>query len=116
MALVITNKCVNCGICETECPNHAIYPPAEEWKFSTGTTLEGNVTLSSGEVVSANQLNRPYSLDHFYIVSEKCTECVGFHKEQKCASVCPENCCVLDQNWRESNEVLLKKAKNMHPL
>jgi len=26
MALMITDECINCDVCEPECPNHAIYP------------------------------------------------------------------------------------------
>ncbi|CAL1329457.1 YfhL family 4Fe-4S dicluster ferredoxin [Candidatus Providencia siddallii] len=25
MSLIITKRCVNCGVCELECPNNAIY-------------------------------------------------------------------------------------------
>ena len=26
MALMITDECINCDVCEPECPNEAIYP------------------------------------------------------------------------------------------
>jgi ferredoxin len=26
MALLINTDCINCGVCETECPNQAIHP------------------------------------------------------------------------------------------
>ena len=26
MALMITDECINCDVCEPECPNQAIYP------------------------------------------------------------------------------------------
>lgn len=29
MALMITDECINCGACEPECPNEAIYQGAE---------------------------------------------------------------------------------------
>ncbi len=29
MALMITEECINCGACEPECPNEAIYQGAE---------------------------------------------------------------------------------------
>jgi len=29
MALLITDECINCGVCETECPNAAIEPGEE---------------------------------------------------------------------------------------
>ncbi|MCF7980732.1 MAG: YfhL family 4Fe-4S dicluster ferredoxin [Pseudomonadales bacterium] len=29
MALMITAECINCDVCEPECPNNAIYPGEE---------------------------------------------------------------------------------------
>lgn len=28
MAIIITDECINCGACEPECPNNAIYEEA----------------------------------------------------------------------------------------
>jgi ferredoxin len=33
MALFITNECINCDVCEPECPNQAIYPGAEIYEI-----------------------------------------------------------------------------------
>jgi len=30
MAIIITEECINCGACEPECPNTAIYEAAYE--------------------------------------------------------------------------------------
>ena len=40
MAIIITDECINCGACEPECPNNAIYEPGVEWSFSDGTELK----------------------------------------------------------------------------
>src|SRR6185503_10252796 len=32
MATVITSECINCGACEPECPNTAIYQGGVEWQ------------------------------------------------------------------------------------
>ena len=45
MAIIITDECINCGACEPECPNNAIYEPSDEWKFEEGTDLFGPVLL-----------------------------------------------------------------------
>ena len=50
-----------------------------------------------------------YSKEYFYIVPDKCTECVGFHDEPQCASVCPVDCCVPDEAYVETVEVLMKR-------
>ena len=45
MAIIITDECINCGACEPECPNTAIYEGADDWRYSDGTDLEGDVVL-----------------------------------------------------------------------
>ncbi len=44
-----------------------------------------------------------------------CTECVGFHDYEACAAVCPVDCCVPDPNNVETEEVLIARAKSLHP-
>ena len=53
-------------------------------------------------------------MDVYYIVHDKCTECVGFHDEPQCAAVCPVDCCVDDPDYRESKDALLQKKAFMH--
>jgi|SRR5665647_3257029 len=33
MALIITDECINCDVCEPECPNQAIYMGAEIYQI-----------------------------------------------------------------------------------
>jgi ferredoxin len=67
-----------------------------------------------GTEIEANSPQAPKSMDTYYIVTDKCTECVGFHDEPQCAAVCPVDCCVDDEDFRESKETLLGKKTNMH--
>ncbi len=114
MAIKITDECINCGACEPECPNNAIYEGAVDWKASEGTALEGLVTLPSGLTIDANDPQEPVSDDVYFIVSVKCTECKGFHEEPQCAAVCPVDCCVPDDDHVESEESLLAKKAFLH--
>jgi ferredoxin len=115
MAIIITDECINCGACEPECPNHAIYEGGAEWKYSDGTGLRGIINpLNQTIEVDADGNNIPVSMDVYFIVSDKCTECVGFHDEPQCAAVCPVDCCVDDPEHRESKEHLLAKKEFMH--
>ena len=114
MAIIITDECINCGACEPECPNNAIYEGGDEWRFSDGTSLEGTFTSKSRLTTDANELQDPISDEVYYIVPDKCTECVGFHDEPQCAAVCPVDCCVDDDNWRESEEELFTKKDTLH--
>mgnify|MGYP000291053423 FL=1 len=41
MAIMITDECINCGACEPECPNNAIYEGGATWKYSEGTGFSG---------------------------------------------------------------------------
>ncbi len=114
MAIKITDECINCGACEPECPNNAIYEGGNEWRMADGTSLKGNVTLLSGAALDADAPQGPKAMDTYYIVSDKCTECVGFHDEPQCAAVCPVDCCVDDMDVRESKEHLQSKKEFMH--
>lgn len=96
MATVITSECINCGACEPECPNTAIYQGGVEWEL--------------------NGAKHPaLAQDTFYIVAEKCTECVGFFDQEACAAVCPVECCVPDPQKPEAEDVLLARATTLHP-
>jgi ferredoxin len=114
MAIKITEECINCGACEPECPNNAIYEGAEEWKYSDGTDLLGNVMLVNGREVNASKSQTPVSDEFYFIVTDKCTECKGFHEEPQCAAVCPVDCCVPDEENVETDKELLSKQKLMH--
>jgi len=114
MAIIITDACINCGACETECPNNAIYEPSENWKFSDGNKLEGNLILPNGKKINANTSQEPVEDDFYFIVTDKCTECKGFFNEPQCAAVCPVDCCVPDENQKETEEELLAKQQFLH--
>lgn len=114
MAIIITDECINCGACEPECPNNAIYEGAIDWKASDGTSLSGAVTFDSGLTVDADAPQEPISDDYYFIVPDKCTECKGFHEEPQCAAVCPVDCCVPDENRVESEDVLLSRKAFLH--
>jgi ferredoxin len=114
MAIIITDECINCGACEPECPNNAIYEGGVEWAISDGNTVKGSYALEDGRVVDANSKNSPVSDDLYYIVPDKCTECVGFHEEPQCAAVCPVDCCVPDPDREETEAQLLLKKEHLH--
>ena len=114
MAIIITDECINCGACEPECPNNAIYEGGVEWAMSDGTTLQGAYVLETGKEVDAQAQNNPVADDFYYIVPDKCTECVGFHEEPQCAAVCPVDCCVPDPDREEEEAVLLKRSQVLH--
>lgn len=114
MAIIITDECINCGACEPECPNTAIYEGAAEWRYSDGTSLTGDIVLPSGEATNADQEQEPVSDDLYYIVPSKCTECKGFHDEPQCAAVCPVDCCVPDEDHVEDEETLLARQAYLH--
>lgn len=114
MAIIITDECINCGACEPECPNTAIYEGADDWRYKDGTKIRGKVILADGTEVDADAAQTPISDDIYYIVPGKCTECKGFHEEPQCAAVCPVDCCVPDDNHVESEETLLNRQAFLH--
>ncbi len=114
MAIKITEECINCGACEPECPNNAIYEGGMEWAIADGTSVKGSYELLDGVLVDAATKNKPVSNDLYFIVTDKCTECTGFHEEPQCAAVCPVDCCVPDPDHVESKEFLLERKEKLH--
>ncbi len=114
MAIIITDECINCGACEPECPNTAIYEGAEEWRYSDGTELAGNIVLPNGDKHNADAVNEPVDDEIYFIVADKCTECKGFHEEPQCAAVCPVDCCIPDEDVVETEKELLSKKSFLH--
>ncbi|MCX8481307.1 MAG: 4Fe-4S dicluster domain-containing protein [Sediminibacterium sp.] len=114
MAIKITDECINCGACEPECPNNAIYEGGVEWALTDGTSVKGSYTLMDGNSIDANLRMKPISEDTYYITFNKCTECQGFHDEPQCAAVCPVDCCVPDELYRETVDELLAKKERLH--
>jgi ferredoxin len=114
MAIKITDECINCGACEPECPNNAIYEGGVEWAIADGTSVKGDYVLMDGSHLDASKRNSPVATDVYYIVANKCTECQGFHEEPQCASVCPVDVCVPDEMYRETVEELLEKKDKLH--
>ena len=51
----------------------------------------------------------PYVIDAL-----KCTECVGAEDEPQCKLVCPSDCIFENPDFRESQEELLEKYKQLH--
>ena len=96
MATTITSECINCGACEPECPNTAIYSGGVPWELNGATSPA-------------------IAQDIYYIVPSKCTECVGFHDHEACAAVCPVDCCIPDPANLETEAVLLARARELHP-
>lgn len=40
MALIITDECINCDVCEPECPNNAIFQGVEIYQIDPGKCTE----------------------------------------------------------------------------
>lgn len=114
MAIMITEECINCGACEPECPNNAIYEGGVEWAIEDGTSITDSYTLETGASVDADEKLEPISEDFYYISPDKCTECKGFHEEPQCAAVCPVDCCVPDPEREETEKELLARQARLH--
>jgi len=114
MAIIITDECINCGACEPECPNNAIYEGAEDWSYADGTELSGNVVLPNGNKANADEDQEAIDDEVYFIVADKCTECKGFHDEPQCAAVCPVDCCVPNEDIVETDDELLSKKAFLH--
>lgn len=99
MAYFISDDCIRCHSCIPVCPSTAIYKSGETWAMADGTK---HFDRSRQAALSGNTS---------YIVSSKCTECIGLVDGPKCASVCPVGASSPDPNFAESKEQLIEKIK-----
>lgn len=96
MALKIKeDECIDCAACVEPCSNKAIYAGGEKFELSGAT-------------------HNALSDSHYYIVPDKCTECIGFHDEPQCIPNCPVDCIIKDPDRQETKEQLLEKKKKLH--
>jgi ferredoxin len=51
----------------------------------------------------------------YKIDPNRCTECVGIYESQRCAQICPVDCCVPDPDHVETKGQLLEKWHKLHP-
>ena len=47
MALMITDECINCDVCEPECPNHAISMGEEFYQITLGGRADEHAQLGT---------------------------------------------------------------------
>lgn len=108
MSYIITSECINCGACEPECPNNAIYEGGASWELAGGTYGENDPAPSGATGF--------WSAEFFYVAPDKCTECKGFHDKPQCVEVCPVDCCLPDPNHTEDETALLTKKEYLDSL
>ena len=83
-------RCINCNSCVVSCNNEHDIP----W----GINRRHVITLRDGEAGEKS-------------VSVACMHCT----DAPCAAVCPVDCCVPNPERTESEDVLLARAKEIHP-
>lgn len=85
MSFFIDNEqCIDCRICIPECP-------------------DGGISVNFGK----NNSNS--NLGVYLIDNNKCTECIEYIRESKCASMCPVDAIYLKDS--ESEDILWNKWK-----
>ena len=108
MPVRITNFCNNCGVCEIICPYNAIYKGGSNWR-----KIQNRYFVYCDEGLEYDMF---WSKEHFYVVPDKCTECIGKYPEPICMAACTRNCCIIDGTNRESEEQKKKKKEYLESL
>ena len=75
---------------------------------------KGMFNKMDGTAIDADAAQAPVNLDHYYIVPDKCTECVGFHDEPQCASVCRLTAVWMMKMSENRKMSYLQKKSRMH--
>ena len=90
MAFKITDDCINCGVCEVECPFGAILPGGVNWRKRYDQSFMFN---------DVPAIKDPFYSDTiYYVVPDLCTECRDFSSGPKCSMICPMDCIVRDDS------------------
>jgi ferredoxin len=77
MAIIITDECINCGACEPECPNTAIYEGAMI-EIQRRNKLKGKVILPDGTEIDSDEAQTPISDEVYYILFQENVQNVRF--------------------------------------
>ncbi len=94
MAYKITNDCINCGVCEVECPVGAIIPGGVNWRSKYDPLVM---------FTEAPAMKDPfYSETIYYVVPGMCNECRDFFSEPRCEMICPMGSVVKDDSVAET--------------
>ena len=65
MALLITDECINCDVCEPECPNDAISPGDEIYEIDPNLCTECVGHFETSQCVEVCPVDCiPFDLDH----------------------------------------------------
>ncbi|MDX1641394.1 MAG: 4Fe-4S dicluster domain-containing protein [Balneolaceae bacterium] len=112
---MITDRCINCGYCEKECPNQAIYEPGMTWSLDEGTSLKGRVIFRNGREVDASKEFEALSDSYYFIIPEKCAECKLLYDEPQCIAVCPNpESIIVHPEFVETEADLIKKQTELN--
>jgi ferredoxin len=108
MPLKINSNCLNCGVCEILCPYNAIYPGGVNWR-----KIKSKYFAFCDDKLTYDDFWNP---THYYIVPDKCTECVGIFPVPVCKTACSKNAVEFDSNHWESIEHLYSKKQYLETL
>jgi ferredoxin len=96
LSVKITNDCINCSACETECPTGAVLPRLKD---------PGNRSL----FINNNFLAKSWaSYDHYFINPYTCNDCEGFYTSPRCNKVCPVSCCIAEEEAETHGSQMVK--------
>ena len=108
MPVKITSFCNNCGVCEIVCPYDAIYKGGSNWR-----KIQNRYYVYCDEGLEYDMF---WSKEHFYVVPDRCTECIGKYPEPICMTVCTKNCLLFDESNRESEDHLRAKKEYLESI
>lgn len=108
MPMKITTDCTNCGICEILCPYAAIFPARVNWR-----KIHNRYFIFCEDTLLHDDF---WSKEHYYIVPDKCTECIGKYPEPICKTGCIKKAIEIDRTHWESEEHLYAKKKYLETM
>ncbi len=76
MALIITDECINCDVCEPECPNEAIYPGEEIYEIDPNKCTECVGHYDTPQCVEVCPVDCFYEGENMLVIHpDECIDC-----------------------------------------
>ncbi len=96
MSVKITDDCINCSACETECPAGAVMAKLKD---------PGNRSLYINNIFLTKSWA---SYDHYFINPYQCNNCEGYFAAPRCNVVCPVSCCITEEDTETHGSQMVK--------
>ena len=114
MSLMITDECINCDVCEPECPNEAISQGAEIYEIDPGKCTECVGHYDTPQCVEVCPVDCFYEGENMLVIHpDECIDCGVCEPECPVDAIVPDTEDEPDGKWLQINAEYAKVWPNI---